>query len=107
MLSILFAAIGLEPIVHLPMWLIVFFPILFLIPMLIAMMRAIAQSGQTAEPTPNECWKGGIIYYNPNDPALLVEKRTGPGYTFNFGNRWSWLLASGVVVIIASTFFVL
>ena len=31
-------------------------------------------------------WYGGRFYYNPNDPALLIEKLDGLGYTFNFAN---------------------
>lgn len=30
---------------------------------------------------------GGLVYYNPEDPAVFVEKRVGFGYTINFGNR--------------------
>lgn len=37
-------------------------------------------------------WKGGMIYYNPDDPALMVEKRMGGGWTVNFGRPVSWLL---------------
>jgi uncharacterized membrane protein len=33
-------------------------------------------------------WKLGGFYVNPQDPSLLVEKRFGVGWTFNFGNRW-------------------
>jgi uncharacterized membrane protein len=43
--------------------------------------------------TPDECWRvGGRIYYNPDDPVLMVEKRMGLGYTINFGNRLAWVL---------------
>jgi uncharacterized membrane protein len=42
--------------------------------------------------TPDATWKWGLIYYNPADPALVVEKRFGLGYTLNFGNKWSWVL---------------
>lgn len=42
--------------------------------------------------TPDDAWIAGVLYYNPDDPALLVERRRGLGWTFNFGNRWSWLL---------------
>jgi uncharacterized membrane protein len=42
--------------------------------------------------TPDECWRwGGQVYYNPNDSAMMVEKRMGLGYTFNFGHRMSWV----------------
>lgn len=33
-------------------------------------------------------WKLGVFHVNPEDPAVLVEKRSGVGYTLNFGNRW-------------------
>jgi uncharacterized membrane protein len=42
--------------------------------------------------TPDACWKGGLFYYNPNDPAIFVEQRVGIGYTLNFGHRWAWLV---------------
>jgi uncharacterized membrane protein len=42
--------------------------------------------------TPDTAWKWGQLYFNPDDPALIVEKRFGIGYTLNFGNRWSWVL---------------
>ncbi|GGM18547.1 membrane protein [Paraliobacillus quinghaiensis] len=31
-------------------------------------------------------WKGGLIYFNPNDPSIFVEKRFGIGWTLNFAN---------------------
>jgi uncharacterized membrane protein len=48
--------------------------------------------------TPDAAWKWGLIYYNPDDPALIVEKRFGLGYTFNFANRWSWLLMVAILL---------
>lgn len=42
--------------------------------------------------TPDECWKWGLFYVNPNDPAIFVEKRIGLGWTINFGNAWGWLV---------------
>jgi uncharacterized membrane protein len=102
MLGFLFSGIAVYPIVHVPIWLLVAGPLVFIVPMLIAMARAMAEPGDTVEPTPNECWKGGMIYYNPNDPALFVEKRAGLGYTFNFANRWSWLLALGLVLVVGT-----
>ncbi|HXW55218.1 MAG TPA: DUF5808 domain-containing protein [Candidatus Cybelea sp.] len=50
--------------------------------------------------TPDRCWKAGMFYFNPNDPALLVEKRFGIGYTINFGHRGAWLIAAAVLAII-------
>jgi uncharacterized membrane protein len=48
--------------------------------------------------TPDDAWRWGLIYYNPDDPALIVEKRIGIGYTLNFGNRWSWALMAGTLL---------
>jgi uncharacterized membrane protein len=36
------------------------------------------------------CWKWGMFYVNPDDPAIFIEKRFGIGYTLNFGNPWAW-----------------
>lgn len=47
--------------------------------------------------TPDECWKAGMFYVNRNDPALLVEKRFGIGYTLNFGRPAAWILMALIV----------
>ncbi|MEM7248017.1 MAG: DUF5808 domain-containing protein [Acidobacteriota bacterium] len=46
----------------------------------------------------NEHWKLGVIYYNPEDPELMVEKRFGVGYTFNFAHGGAIALMLGMVV---------
>ena len=51
--------------------------------------------------TLDEHWKLGIFYFNPGDPALLVEKRFGLGYTFNFGHPAGWIIfGAGVVAFL-------
>ena len=62
-------------------------------------IRISQKPGSGSDGTPDECWKLGQIY-NPNDPALMVEKRFGVGYTINFGNRASWLLIALLVLIL-------
>ncbi len=47
-------------------------------------------------------WKAGMFYVNPNDPAILVPKRVGMGFTFNFARRTSWLILL-VILLIAAT----
>lgn len=52
---------------------------------------------------------GGLIYYNPDDPALFVEKRVGVGTTINIGNKWGklfmiLLIASPLIFSIVSVF---
>ena len=101
-LGLLFAGIAVNPIAHLPVWFIVLGPVFVMgIIVFLAIHRA-SGVNDTAEPAPEECWHGSVIYYNPGDPALLVEKRVGFGYTLNFGNHWSWVLAAGLVLIIVS-----
>jgi uncharacterized membrane protein len=33
-----------------------------------------------------------MFYVNPDDPAILVEKRFGIGYTLNFGRPAAWFV---------------
>ena len=65
-------------------------------------MKKASEPSGPAEQTPIECWKGGMFYYNPADPVVMVEKRTGFGYTFNFANPWSWALIAALVLLIAT-----
>lgn len=55
--------------------------------------------------TPNECWKGGILYYNPNDPAMFVGRRNGVGFTLNMANPWGWAVVASPVLLAASSYF--
>jgi uncharacterized membrane protein len=45
-------------------------------------------------------WRaGGGLYVNRADPAVLVPKRFGFGWTFNFGNPRGLLLMAAIVVL--------
>jgi uncharacterized membrane protein len=57
--------------------------------------------------TPDACWKWGLIYVNPTDPSILVEKRFGIGYTLNLGNRWTWVVLAVLLVPAAAGFIFL
>jgi len=93
-MSLLFSWIALNPILGFQM------PPILLTVLILGAVGALAfpllrlgsdpDSGTDA--TPDSAWKMGIIYYNPEDPALMVEKRFGLGYTVNFANRTSWVL---------------
>ncbi|HEY4933423.1 MAG TPA: DUF5808 domain-containing protein [Terriglobales bacterium] len=106
-LGLLFALIAVQPLTAIPIWAIVLSPMVILILLIIVMTRKMSEPWEPMDPTPNECWKADVFYYNPNDGALFVEKRDGLGYTFNFANRWSWALLLGLVLVIASVPFVL
>lgn len=47
-------------------------------------------------------WFIGRLYFNREDKRVII-KRPGSefGYTFNFGNRWTWIWNLIFVIIIA------
>jgi uncharacterized membrane protein len=50
-------------------------------------------------------WIFGMLYYNPSDPAVFVEKRMGIGYTLNFARPMSWVFFLGVIALILCSIF--
>jgi uncharacterized membrane protein len=48
--------------------------------------------------TEDRYWKAGFLYVNPQDPAFLVEKRFGLGYTLNFGHPGAWMILAALVL---------
>lgn len=42
-------------------------------------------------------WKGGVIDFNKRSSAILVPKRFGIGWTFNFANPISWIILALIV----------
>ena len=47
----------------------------------------------------DQYWVGGVFYVNPNDPRLLVEKRFGVGWTFNFARPIGWWLLIALLAL--------
>jgi uncharacterized membrane protein len=45
-------------------------------------------------------WILGMFYYNPSDPAIFVEKRSGIGFTTNFANPVAWIFTIGLIIVI-------
>lgn len=47
------------------------------------------KSGTSAADSPDDdrVWKGGLVYFNRDDPAVFVPKRVGVGFTVNVGSR--------------------
>lgn len=50
-------------------------------------------------------WRWGLFYYNPADPTLFIQHRSGPGYTVNFANVMAWPLTLLLVADIVFLFF--
>jgi uncharacterized membrane protein len=42
-------------------------------------------------------WKGGIVYVNSGDPAVMVSARFGAGWTLNLGNPRAWMIIAAVI----------
>ena len=49
--------------------------------------------------TLDACWYGSLFYYNRKDPALMVPKRFGSGYTLNFGRPTAWWMMAIVILL--------
>ena len=84
-------------------------PVALLAAIGVAVWRMIANRGQASDepdPTPEECWSWGEIYYNPNDPVVVVPKRSGFGYTLNFANPITWALGAIMIALPLLIFFV-
>src|SRR5262245_24086103 len=121
-MSIMFATLSTRPVwssrtdeLDKSIWAIMLLPLLVSIGFLVYAIRTGQGGARMVSPTetvpigdgtPDQCWMlGGQIYYNPNDPALMVEKRVGYGWTFNFANKWAWvfmllLLAAPLLVLL-------
>jgi len=67
-------------------------------------LRRVAGEWYVQRPADERHWRhGGLTYYNPEDPALVVEKLVGYGYTLNMAHRGVWaraLLLSGVPLFV-------
>jgi uncharacterized membrane protein len=46
-------------------------------------------------------WKLGSLYWNPEDPAIFVEKRSGLGWTLNWAKPSAWFIIFGPIILLA------
>ena len=65
----------------------------------LARANAPAECEPAGDRTDDRSWKAGMIYVNRDDPAILVEKRFGMGYTLNFGHPVTWLILGGLILL--------
>jgi uncharacterized membrane protein len=42
-------------------------------------------------------WIAGTIYFNRDDKSLMVQKRYGIGWTFNFANIFAWIIFAAII----------
>ncbi len=100
--SFSFGMIGLLPLTTFPMWLIPAVTLGFgavLVVWAALKIRSPAVADVVPEPQSDSYWKAGMFYFNPDDPAIFVSKRVGIGYTMNFGNRMSWFVLAGMLLV--------
>jgi len=102
MLALLMPGMAIQPLVNLPAAMLVAPAMLIILFCVIYMIKKSRDSRGPLDPTPNECWKGGILYYNRNDPVIFVGRRDGAGFTLNLANPWSWAVLASPLVLMAS-----
>lgn len=44
-------------------------------------------------------WRLGFIYYNSDDPELMIQRRSGLGYTLNMARPAAWLFMAGFLLV--------
>jgi uncharacterized membrane protein len=107
LIAFIFGMVGLTPVFHFP-------PYTFLLPLpvfvaviLIYSYRLSSDPGIPVDPTPDDCWHFSTVYYNPEDPALFVQRRIGIGYTLNMGNPYAWWIGAAILITILVGYFLL
>lgn len=87
-------------------------PIVFLIVILVGTIIFALKVGRADKQLPTDIegditdydedsyWKGGLFYFNKNDPSIFVEKRFGVGLTLNLANPLGYLILILPIIII-------
>lgn len=58
-----------------------------------------AASAPVGDRTEDRFWKLGLFYFNRDDPAIVVEKRFGIGYTINLAHPAAWAIILLLVLV--------
>ena len=65
--------------------------------MVVVVLVQIARAPRMAPPS-GDGWHG-LLYVNPGDPRLLVPKRSGLGWTFNFAKPIAWVILTALLLL--------
>lgn len=111
LLSLLFSYIALAPMLGSISglyggWIMIGFVVLIVGASIWAALRWNEMPSGSGDDTPDDRWKAGIFYYNPDDPALMVEKRDGIGYTVNMARPAAWLFVGVILATVAGSFLI-
>jgi uncharacterized membrane protein len=94
LIGAMFSLVGFLPFFNPPAWVFLILVGGFFAIYVLLMAHVLAKPLDfPPEATPDRCWHG-VFYYNPDDPALFVEARTGFGYAGNFARPLSWVLGA-------------
>lgn len=61
-----------------------------------------SKSTESYDSTPDSGWYAGVFYYNPADAAVIVPKRFGWGWTFNFARPSAWMYLGAILLFTLS-----
>jgi uncharacterized membrane protein len=66
----------------------------------VTVLVVIVQVARAPRLAPNAAsdWQGGLVYSNAADPRLIVPKRSGLGWTFNFAKPSAWILLAALLI---------
>ena len=88
-----------------------FIPMIIILPIIysFAMLSSLKSKEKYSNSTESddERWIYGFIYYNKEDPAFLVEKRFGAGWTFNMAHIKSKLILGLLFIITFGSLMIL
>jgi uncharacterized membrane protein len=93
------------PSAGMTVWAVVFPAIILLLQALLLLSgqggtRGLARGeSEVGDRTDDRHWTLGILYFNRDDPAFLVEKRFGIGYTFNCAHPFAWALLTLIAAV--------
>jgi uncharacterized membrane protein len=65
--------------------------------MVLVVIVQVARSPRLAQAAAQD-WRGGLFYANPEDPRLVVPKRSGIGWTFNYARPAAWVVTALLVL---------
>ncbi|GHU64689.1 membrane protein [Clostridia bacterium] len=70
-------------------------------------IRGKSTQGGAANVDDDRYWKAGVFYYNKNDPAFIVEKRFGIGWTMNFAHPAAIIIIIATVLVIVGSVWIM
>lgn len=65
------------------------------------------ETGSSVPPVEDDhLWKLGMFYYNPSDPSIFVEKRSGIGWTINHAHPAGLSILGIILVFVIASIFI-